>query len=99
MVGDFGLLGFHFGDAWRGFGVDFVGVGEVALGEGFGDVLEVHADVVADGCVGGVVGLDLDDSAGLGEGEVMGGFGLVEAHYVGAAGVHGGVVVLVGSAW
>ncbi len=94
MVDDFGFAGFHFGDAWRRFGVDFVGVCEVALGEGFRDVLEVHADVVAAGCVGGIVGLDLDDAAGFCESEVMGGFGLVEAHYVGAAGVHGGVVVL-----
>ena len=94
MVGDFGFAGFHCGDAWRGFGVDFVGVCEVTLGEGFGDVFEVHADVAAAGCVGGVVGLDLDDAAGFCEGEVMGGSGLVEAHYVVAAGVHGGIVVL-----
>jgi hypothetical protein len=38
--------------------------------------------------------LDLDDSAGFCEGEVMGGFGLVEAHYVGAAVVRGSAVVL-----
>src|SRR6516164_2273647 len=89
------IVGFHFGDAWRGFGVDFVGIGEIALGECFGDVLEVHADVVAAGRIGGIVGLDLDDSSRFCEGEVMGGFGLVEAHYLGAACVHGcGVVWL-----
>jgi hypothetical protein len=51
LVADFVFAGFHFGDAWRGFGVDFVGVCKIALSECFGDVLEVHADVVAAGCV------------------------------------------------
>lgn len=50
LVGDFGLAGLHFGDAWRGFGVD-LRVCEIALGECFGDVFEVHADVVAAGAV------------------------------------------------
>lgn len=51
MVGDFGLAGFHFWDARRAFGVDFVRICKIALSEGFGDVLEVHADGVAAGRV------------------------------------------------
>ena len=98
LVGDFVFAGFHFGDAWRRFGVG------ASLGESvkspWAKALEMcfrcmrmwSRLAVSEG----IVGMDLDDSSCFGEGEVMGGFGLVEAHNVAAAGVHGGVVVLLG---
>jgi len=92
-VGNPVLEPLHFGDAGGRGVVDEHGNVEVALGEGVGDVGEMHADGVAGGGVFGVVGFNLDDAAvGLKE-EVVGGSGLRETHALFASGVHSGVVV------
>lgn len=72
--------------------VDEHGHIEIAGGEAFGDVREVHADLFARGGVLGVVGGDVDDAAGFGEAEAVSGCFMRKTHGMVTAGGHDVVV-------
>ena len=82
----------HSGGAGRVGVVDEHGGLEVAVGEHFGDMGEVRADLVDGSFVGRVVGGDSDFAAVGEKKEMMRGFLVREAHDVVAAGLHSLIV-------
>jgi len=82
----------HCGGAGRVGVVDEHGCLEVAVGEHFGDMGEVRADLVDGSFVGRVVGGDSDFAAVREKKEMMRGFLVREAHDVVAAGLHSLIV-------
>jgi hypothetical protein len=86
----------HHGCAGRCGVVDEHGYVEVACREALDDVGEVHANLVAGGGVFGIVGGDIDGTAGFVEAEMVSGGFMGEAHGVVAAGGDG---IVMGGVW
>ena len=63
LVANFVLQLFHDRNTWRGGVVDKHRNCKVAAGEGLRDVSQVHPEVVAGGCVRGIVRFDLNYTA------------------------------------
>src|SRR5262245_27451546 len=88
LIFDLDLQPLHLGHTGRRLRVDEHRRGEIAFREFLRDMFQMHADLVSAGIVSAVVGFDLNHAPVGFEQEMMGRFGMREAHRRVAAPVH-----------